>query len=136
MPQRREISETRTFEYLEPVGMEWRALRKRRVMMNLSQGIRTKAIQAINQEVSEETKTYIRALGKDDAEWWITAQSKRYPEWLKEVRTALEIDGLNAQTMAVDNLDDYLIGLVEMAVGLTDQSPEPPSGEDIVTGKI
>jgi hypothetical protein len=144
MPIKRERAETRTFSYLEPVGMEWRTMRKR-YAMKLSQDARTRALETINREMSEGAKALIRELGKDDPQWWMAMQclpqsswTHHFPtwNWLREVREGFKHDGLDEASMGVDNLDDYIIGLVEMAVGLTDQSREPPSTENIETGIV
>lgn len=123
--------ETRTFETLALVGNDARKSRKRYALKIVSH-IRQRAIDAISYALPEDLKAWIYEKGKEDMEWW-----GRYgSESLTVAHAGLRKEGINSNMLGVDNLDDYLIGLVEMAVGLTDQTPETPSTEDITTGMV
>jgi len=59
---------------------------------------------------------FIRNSGRDNDEWW----TAHHFAGMMGVRNALRSSGHGETELGVDNLDDYAVGLVELACGLTE----------------
>jgi hypothetical protein len=156
------MTETRIFTKSVLQATQLRMLHKR-YAMKIQPGTRQKAIEAIRSGLSKRTVELIVETGShgaaeygQGAAWWASlgAYESAYEScnWLLEARAALKSAGIDEKALEAPqdtdessdqynyasslNVDDYIVGLVEMAVGLTDQSPLSPSTENILTGIV
>jgi len=85
---------------------------------------RAKVIKAVDllkrcfSDQEQDLRPYVAAATKDP-DWWI-----RCHHWeMRYVRNKLRTNSMGEEFFSVDNLDDYAVGLVELAWGIT-QLPE------------
>jgi hypothetical protein len=100
-----------------PVGFEWRVFHWRNAM-KIPVDKRTAAVEFLKGEIDVEQ---IRTLSYADPEWWVGGHF----HWGMAIRNRLRSGGFGEKELGVDNLDDYYIGLVELAVGVTSEDQEP-----------
>lgn len=68
----------------------------------------------IPDEMPSEIEDF-RAAAEVNPTWW-TAD---HHHWMMEVRNALRRAGFGEKEFGIQNLDDYAVGLVELALGIT-----------------
>ena len=103
-----------------PQGFEWRVFHWNNAM-SIAPDPRHRAVEFLRNTISKKTANEIRVLGSENAEWW----SGLHFGWGMQMRNALRLNGLGEKELGVDNLDDYCMGLVELAVGLTKEEEQP-----------
>lgn len=99
-----------------PRGAEWREFYRDNAL-KLRPELRKKAVEFLYLGIDSESQTEIHRLALDDPEWW----APQHFGWGMAIRNALRKGGFGEKELAVDNLDDYYVGLVEMALGITEQ---------------
>lgn len=73
------------------------------------------AVRYLNDMLSTQTKQLVRKMAARDPQGWWTAH---HFHWGMGVRNLLRKGGFGEEYFGIANLDDYYIGLVEMAVGV------------------
>jgi len=76
-------------------------------------------------KLSPEDQTMIREKAAKDPEWW----TEHHMFGMMGLRNALRQSGFGEKEFGIDNLDDYAVGLVELALGITNL----PAGRKEVT---
>jgi hypothetical protein len=100
-----------------PVALpaDWRAFH----LDNVSKLDRDKVlacVEAIKEELLKPTdQAHILECAKDDPEWWI----EHHHTGMMQFRNALRGAGFGEEYFGIDNLDDYAVGLIEVALGIT-----------------
>jgi hypothetical protein len=74
------------------------------------------AIEFLHSCFTPEVEKEIKEKATADPEWWC----EHHLFGMMAVRNALRAAGHGEQQLGIDNLDDYAVGLVEIAVGVID----------------
>lgn len=101
---------------MEELPKDWRQFHADNVA-KLDPAMRDRAVAYLRHKLGP-VATQVRALmAADPQEWW----SPLHFDWMMAVRNALREEGFGEKQLGIDNLDDYAVGLVELAV---EEKPE------------
>jgi hypothetical protein len=73
--------------------------------------IRKRAVEFLRKELAPEMEIIKAAIASDPQEWWVA----HHFSGMMGVRNLLRRNGFGEKELSIDNLDDYAVGLVELA---------------------
>lgn len=80
----------------------------------LDPALRTQAVDFLRGHLADSAETIRAEMALDLQDWWV----KHHHGAMTGVRNALRMHGFGEKEFGIDNLDDYAVGLVELAFPL------------------
>ena len=90
---------------------DWKAFHAENVA-KLDAEVREECVAFLRQQLAPAARAVRSAIARDPQEWWVA----HHFHWMMSVRNLLREHGFGEKEFGIDNLDDYAVGLVELAM--------------------
>ena len=118
------LSGKKTINMESQLPTDWEAFHAERVAA-LEPRMREGAVRFLRSAMEAELPHILELMKEDPDEWWV----KHHFSGMMGVRNLLRRNGFSETDFAIDNLDDYAVGLVELAAKPDYDGPDVPGWE-------